>query len=156
MRLDKVNDITVILESRSLQAGLTKKGEPKNAEEILICDIGDRQFEMLCPGTAYVTTSRGTTIGDSEGKGSAIYFQDNCISKHRLMNMSITDKNAIALKVRRRNAYYAKLRMSANNASTKLTTEQKIQTIKWIYKTRTNKKEVEKRIRSMRNQTIIV
>ena len=70
------------------QAGPSKPGQPPNSADVIICDVGNRMFELRNPGTFYSQVTRATTWGDASRLNSAIYFDGPNLNKHRMMNMT--------------------------------------------------------------------
>ena len=68
---------------QGMQAGKTKEGLPDNPVRTIIANVGTNGFEGNNPGLLYTTLSRATTIGETEGTQTAIYFQG--LTKERYM-----------------------------------------------------------------------
>ena len=91
--------------------------------------------------------SPATTMGDEEGRGSAIYFIDNCISFHRLTDMSRTKGSNYQKhieKVMRRNHYLNKINESSQNRSVSVATIQEVE--KWITTSKLSKVAVNEKL----------
>ena len=126
------------------QAGPSRPGQPPNAAEVIICDPGNRQFEMNNPGTLYSQVSRATTIGDSSRLNSAIYFHGPNITKHRFMNTTKKKDGNITEKVINRNKWITLL---ARNVKTNTMTEcEKDDLTEWIKKTKITNKQITQHI----------
>ena len=81
-------------------AGPTTKGQQKNAIQRIICDPGNKEFELRNPGLFYTLLSRATTLGDKKNLyTSAIFFTGNNMNPSRLLNMTKTEKGITAKKV---------------------------------------------------------
>ena len=59
---------------QGLSAGPVDKNRIPNAYSAVVCDPGPSSFEARHPGLLYTAVSRGTTLGDKEGRNSAVYF----------------------------------------------------------------------------------
>jgi hypothetical protein len=83
-------------------AGPVRPGQPPNSVECIVCDLGKKDFEMMCPGLTYTLMSRPTTLGDRNDryKSSALYFQN--LIPDRLMNLTTTQAGTVSERVRRR------------------------------------------------------
>ena len=128
-------------------AGPTDEGKQNNAFRHLIVDVGDSKFEVNSPGLFYVAFSRATTIGDHNGKGSAIYFQDNCVSVHRLTNMTKTQKSGFqndSEKVRKRNIFLNRVEESSKKH--KVTKETISEVEDWISVSNFSKLDIQREI----------
>ena len=55
-------------------AGPVDEGKIPNLFKCIICDPDERKFEGSALGLLYTAASRGTTFGDDDGLGSAVYF----------------------------------------------------------------------------------
>ena len=59
---------------QGMTVGPSKPGQPPNMYRTIICDPDEKRFEGMWPGLLYTMVSRATTLGESDGKGSALYF----------------------------------------------------------------------------------
>jgi hypothetical protein len=69
---------------QGLTAGPVDEGKIKNMFEVIICDPDDGKFENSALGLFYTAVSRATTLGDKDGKNSAIYFIGNNMTESRI------------------------------------------------------------------------
>jgi hypothetical protein len=70
-----------------MSAGPVDEGKIPNPYECLVCDPGERDVEGRHVGMFYTTTSRGTTLGDERGFGSAVYFDGPNYNEGRVRNL---------------------------------------------------------------------
>lgn len=93
-------------------AGPVDEGQPPNAVDTVIVEPGTRSFEGNNPGTAYMATSRATTMGTGH-LDSAIYFTGPNMNKGRVLNMkyqkSGTGDKKLYKKVQLREKWVARL-----------------------------------------------
>ena len=59
---------------QGLSAGPVDEGKIPNIYEVIICDPDAKKVEGRCTGLLYTALSRATTLGDPDGRNSAIYF----------------------------------------------------------------------------------
>ena len=89
---------------QGLSAGKSKPGQPRNAIQRMVLDVGSRGFEALCPGAAYTGISRATTLGEDTIMNSALFFIGDNLNNSRLINMSqYAKQKKTLLRIRRRN-----------------------------------------------------
>lgn len=99
-----------------MSVGVTPPGSPPNMYEMIICDPDEKRFEGMWPGLLYTILSRGTTLGDDKGHGSAVYFDTPIvgsvpITKERFENLLYkTNTRRYYETVLRRNEYVAQLK----------------------------------------------
>lgn len=55
-------------------AGPVDAGKIPNVFECIVCDPDENQYEGKALGLLYTAVSRATTLGDDDGRNSAIYF----------------------------------------------------------------------------------
>ena len=125
-------------------AGPTDEGRQKNTFQHLIVDVDDLNS---FPHLFYVALSRATTIGDHNGKGSAIYFQNNCLSIHRLTNTRKRKPSCgqtMLEKVRKRNIFLNKTEESSKRG--KLTEEIISEVEDWISVSQFSKLDIQREI----------
>lgn len=60
------------------------EGKVKNMFEVIICDPDDGMFERNALGILYTAVSRATTLGDCDGRNSAIYFMGEHMNERRV------------------------------------------------------------------------
>ena len=58
----------------ALSAGPVDAGKIPNMYKCIVCDPDEKSFESSALGLLYTAVSRGTTLGDSDGMNSAVYF----------------------------------------------------------------------------------
>jgi hypothetical protein len=76
-----------------MSAGPVDPGKIPNMFQSIICDVHDRTAEKSALGLFYTAISRATTLGDFEGRGSAIYFRGSHYNEHRFCNLAKTKNN---------------------------------------------------------------
>jgi hypothetical protein len=96
-----------------------KKGSPPNAAGKRIVDIGSRNFESLCPGLFYVALSRVTATGQGDRMKSAIYFTNDNLTKHQIVNMTLTDKGRNNVRVAQRDIWVQLLHLTEEHTQVK-------------------------------------
>lgn len=69
---------------QGITVGKSSNGEPSNVYEVVVCDPDDRVFEGRWPGMLYTIVSRGNSLGDPDGRNSAVYFDAPIIGSSRL------------------------------------------------------------------------
>ena len=57
--------------------------------EVIVCDPDDGSCENNALGILYTAVSRATTLGDSEGKHSAIYFMGEHMNERRITRLGL-------------------------------------------------------------------
>ena len=72
---------------QGMSAGPVDEGKIPNPYECIVCDPGERDVEGRHVGMLYTTISRGTTLGDDKGAGSAVYFQGKDFNEARVRNL---------------------------------------------------------------------
>jgi len=84
----------------------------------VIIHPGTRRFEGNSPGTLYVAVSRGTTLGDADGLGSAIYFLDKSTSYDRFKYVKFkTNKDEMYDRVVLRERWVEKLKLNTKHST---------------------------------------
>lgn len=73
---------------QGLTAGPVPEGQPKNLYDVLVCDVDEKSFEGIALGLLYTAVSRGTTLGDETGIGSAVYFKGSTFTPDRIRNLT--------------------------------------------------------------------
>lgn len=84
-------------------AGPVNEGQAPNMFSVLICDPDDHKFEGNFMGLFYTAISRATTLGDDNGRGSAIYFAGSKFNQQRFRNigkMKNSDQDYIPIQKR--------------------------------------------------------
>lgn len=56
--------------------------------EVLVCDPDEKSFEASALGLLYTATSRGTTLGDDDGRNSAVYFTGAAMKPERIRRLT--------------------------------------------------------------------
>ena len=56
--------------------------------DVLVCDVDEKQYEGMALGLLYTAVSRGTTLGDDNGKNSAVYFKGPSMKPERIRNLT--------------------------------------------------------------------
>jgi hypothetical protein len=56
--------------------------------DVLIVDPDEKQFKATSLGLLYTAVSRATTLGDSDGLNSAIYFQGTAMKESMIQNLN--------------------------------------------------------------------
>ena len=69
---------------QGLTAGPVDEAKVKNMFEVIVCDPDDGMFERSALGILYTAVSRATTLGDADGKNSAIYFMGQHMNERRV------------------------------------------------------------------------
>ena len=72
-----------------MSAGPVDPGKIKNMYDVIVCDLDDKEFEGTALGLLYTGVSRATTLGDNEGRGSAIYFTGSSLREDRIRNLTM-------------------------------------------------------------------
>lgn len=72
---------------QGMSAGPVDEGKITNMFESIVCDPHTRDSERSALGLFYTALSRATTLGDNEGKGSAIYFIGEAYNESRIRNI---------------------------------------------------------------------
>lgn len=76
----------------------------------IICDPDGKVVEGRATGFFYTMLSRATTLGDPDGKNSAIYFIGPHLTKERIQNITLkTNSNQTLINVKRRSLWVAHL-----------------------------------------------
>ena len=96
---------TTIHKVQGLTVGPSKEGREPNAAELMVIDVGSRDFEMRCPGLFYTGYSRATTDGDGDYEKSAILFMGDNITTERLIGMTVRLDGKTSLLGERRHAW---------------------------------------------------
>lgn len=73
---------------QGLSAGPVDKGKIPNMYECILCDPDVKSAEGKCTGLFYTGVSRGTTLGDENGLGSAVYFQGPNLTRERIQDLT--------------------------------------------------------------------
>jgi hypothetical protein len=82
----------------------------------IICDPDVKAAEGRATGLFYTAISRGTTLGDASGLGSAIYFTGPNLTRERIQELTLKANTSHPLvNVRRRDAWVNRL---ATNTTT--------------------------------------
>ena len=89
---------------QGLSAGPVDAGKIKNMHDVLICDPDERMFEGTALGLLYTAVSRATTLGDDDGRDSAIYFFGSAMTKDRVRHLTfkVDNKTEFELAKKRR------------------------------------------------------
>ena len=74
---------------QGMSAGPVDPGKIKNMYDVIVCDPDDKEFEGTALGLLYTGVSRATTLGDNEGRGSAIYFTGSSLREDRIRNLTM-------------------------------------------------------------------
>lgn len=73
---------------QGLTAGPVPEGKPKNLYDVLVCDVDEKQYEGMALGLLYTAVSRGTTLGNDDASGSAVYFKGASFTPDRIRNLT--------------------------------------------------------------------
>ena len=73
---------------QGLSAGDVDPGKIPNMYKTIICDPDKKDVEGRCPGLLYTALSRATTLGDSRGIGSALYFDGIHFNYERIKHLT--------------------------------------------------------------------
>lgn len=76
---------------QGMSAGPVDEGKIPNMFECIVCDPDDRHQERTALGLFYTGISRATTLGNFDGKGSAIYFDED-FNEDRVRNIGKKNK----------------------------------------------------------------
>jgi hypothetical protein len=68
-------------------AGPVDEGKIPNTCDVVICDPHDKKAETTALGLFYTILSRATTLGNTEGLGSAVYFIGPSLNQERVTNI---------------------------------------------------------------------
>ena len=91
---------------QGMSAGPVDAGKIPNMFECIICDPDNKNVERTALGLFYTALSRATTLGDSEGRGSAIYFIGKDFKEERIRNIGIKQNtNESYRRVQERNTW---------------------------------------------------
>jgi hypothetical protein len=98
--------------------------------QCIVCDPDARHREGTALGLFYTAVSRATTLGDSDGHGSAIYFVGPDFDESRIRNIGKYNKSDEDYKrVAERDAWVAYLRCNMHQSS--YTTKQRRSILHW-------------------------
>ena len=138
--------VRTIHKFQGLSAGPVDEGKIPNMHECIVIDPDNKTAEGQCPGLFYTGISRGTTLGDSNGLHSAIYFQGDHITKERVQLLTKqTNSTKDYLTVERRRSWVAHLdkhcqkNLGSNTATVK-------KTVQWSKTTKYSYDELHKRV----------
>jgi hypothetical protein len=56
--------------------------------DMIVCDVDEKAYEGIALGLLYTAVSRGTTLGDEDGNGSAVYFKGTTFKPDRIKNLT--------------------------------------------------------------------
>ena len=74
---------------QGLSAGPVDKDKVPNLYQCIICDPDEKKFEGTgALGLLYTAVSRGTTLGDTNGLNSAIYFDGKDFRRERIQRLA--------------------------------------------------------------------
>ena len=73
---------------QGLSAGAVDDGKIPNIYRSIICDPDVKQAEGRNTGLFYTAVSRGTSLGNADGLGSAIYFTGCNLTVDRIKNLT--------------------------------------------------------------------
>ena len=79
---------------QGLSTGPPNNGKDEHMYHAAIIDPGEKEVEGSNTGLFYTGLSRGSTLGDSNGLHSAIYFIGNHLTKERIQTLTLR-KNSI-------------------------------------------------------------
>lgn len=82
---------TTIHKFQGQNVGPVPEGAPPNAYDRLVCDPGTTWNESHNVGMLYTAFSRGTTFGDVNGMGSAVYFDHGTMNRDRVKGLKVSN-----------------------------------------------------------------
>jgi hypothetical protein len=86
---------------------------------VIICDPDCKAVEGRATGFFYTMLSRATTLGDKDGRNSAIYFIGPHLTKERIQNITFkTNSNQTLINVKRRSLWVAHLETNVFDTTT--------------------------------------
>ena len=74
---------------QGLGAGPPEEGKTPHMYHCVVIDADDKNFERNHTGLLYTAVSRGTTLGDSLGLNSAVYFAENSLTRERVQQLTV-------------------------------------------------------------------
>ena len=96
---------------QGLQAGPVDPGRTPNVFKRIICDPDTKSAEARATGLLYTTLSRATSLGDTDGRNSAIYFIGDDLSYERVIRLAYKTNTDMPLaNVHRRSNWVQHLR----------------------------------------------
>jgi hypothetical protein len=118
--------------------------------DVLVCDPDEKQFEGSAIGLLYTAVSRATTFGDPRGLGSAIYFQGQSFTRDRILKLTTRSSDNKEFELARKRREWVKF-LKRNAARTETLVRPLIkrnskQLLQWITSSRTQVKQLHKRI----------
>jgi len=132
---------------QGLQAGPVPDGKPKNMFEALVCDPDEGAYESNALGLLHTCLSRGTTLGDTDGLNSAVYFHGEHFTEERIRRIGMKkDSVHYFERVYKRRFWVSHLRK--HQVKSKLSRRQKKEIIGWISDTTCAYEELYHRIKS--------
>jgi hypothetical protein len=91
---------------QGLQAGPVDEGKLPNVFPRIVCDPDVKAAEGRATGLFYTAISRATTLGDSSGLDSAIYFIGPNLTRDRVVNLTLKANTTKSIEnVKRRRAW---------------------------------------------------
>jgi hypothetical protein len=127
-------------------AGPTPPDKPDNEVQVIICDPGNRGFEGINPGCFYSMLSRATTLGDEQGRNSALYWDGPNMSPNRCMNLTLDSKGNIYKKVQLRNEWVKLLKSRPRLPA--MTEDEKQKMIEWATNTKISIRQLDECLES--------
>lgn len=102
---------------QGLSAGPVDSGKLPNMFGVIICDPDSKAVEGRATGFFYTMLTRATTLGDPDGRNSAIYFIGPHLTKERIQDITLkTNSNQTLVNVHRRSIWVAKLEQNIISA----------------------------------------
>ena len=96
---------------QGLQAGPIDPGRTPNVFKRIICNPDTKSAEARATGLLYTALSRATSLGDIDGRNSAIYFIGNDLSYERVIQLTYkTNTDTPLANVHRRSIWVQHLR----------------------------------------------
>jgi hypothetical protein len=124
---------------QGLTAGPTSPGRPSNLFDVLVVDPDEKACEGSALGLLYTAISRGTTLGDTDGLNSAIYFTGSSMKPERIRNLthsSATNAEFELARKRRHWVQYLESKYAVSQARTEMTMKKKDIVLKWSTETK--------------------
>lgn len=117
---------------QGLGAGPDEPGKPKHLFKSVVVDPDCQSCEATMTGLLYTAVSRGTTLGNDEGLGSAVYFIGPHLTKQRVMSVTKPLKgDTDLLRVQKRTNFVKHLQSNYVDLSG-ITTTQKKNLFQWF------------------------
>ena len=102
---------------QGLTAGPVDPGKIPNMYQCILCDPDEKKFEGTSLGLFYTAVSRATTLGDTNGLNSAIYFTGNQFKEQRIRRLTKLKGSDIDFVVAQKRAHWVSFLKARERAS---------------------------------------